>query len=116
MTIISSRSLESSQIITGEEVLSMGVHHSSQGMVVFDRLNHRTIMAVDSSVGVQETGKVASVDIVSPGHSKTDQQSEHVASSDGIPENEFFVLKRRIKNACEKKYRKRRNHKGTRII
>ena len=37
-------------------------------------------------------------------------------SSDGIPENEFFVLKRRIKNACEKKYRKRRNHKGTRII
>ena len=34
----------------------------------------------------------------------------------GIPENEFFVLKRRIKNACEKKYRKRRNHKGTRII
>ena len=36
--------------------------------------------------------------------------------SDGIPENEFFVLKRRIKNACEKKYRKRRNHKGTRII
>ena len=36
---------------------------------------------------------------------------DECGSSDGIPENEFFVLKRRIKNACEKKLSQARNHK-----
>lgn len=69
-----------------------------------------------STKTLYETFKMPVIMLVDEDGIMKQKEVNRLGSSDGIPENEFFVLKRRIKNACEKKYRKRRNHKGTRII